>query len=322
MNIAITLNPEVPPETLLEIVQLAEALGFSHCYLGDEGFIRDIYVILASLARVTKQIQLGPGITNPYTRHPVVTAAAIASLDELSGGRAFLGFGAGGSMVLEPMGLARVSPLTACREAMEIIRLLWQGEPVNYQGQHFQLKEAQLQFAVRPELELHWAARGPKMLALGGELANVIMLHGIPFFELAEVVAIARQAAHQAGRTVRLQYAVPLVYDKASLEGIRVRTAYRLVDSTEPVRKRIGITPELYNELRYLVTTKGAKAAARLVSDDVLSHYTLQGDVKSCAASLRELVRTYGLDGLTFSISDFSKAQELLKYAADIIAHL
>ena len=101
-----------------------------------------------------------------------------------------------------------------------------------------------------------------------------------------------------------------------------MRTAYRLVDSTEPVRKRIGITPELYNELRYLVTTKGAKAAARLVSDDVLSHYTLQGDVKSCAASLRELVRTYGLDGLTFSISDFSKAQELLKYAADIIAHL
>ena len=54
----------------------------------------------------TDAMEIGPGITNPYTRHPAQTAAAIASLDEVSQGRAFLGIGAGGSLTLDPLGIA------------------------------------------------------------------------------------------------------------------------------------------------------------------------------------------------------------------------
>ena len=66
---------------------------------------------LTAIALATERILLGPGITNPYVRHPGVTAAAVATIDELSGGRAFVGLGAGGGLTLDPLGIDRRRPV-------------------------------------------------------------------------------------------------------------------------------------------------------------------------------------------------------------------
>ena len=156
MQTGITMNPDAPPQTLAATVQLAEELGFYYCYVADQGFSRDIYVTLTALATATRRIHLGPGVTHPYTRHPVAAAVAIASLDELSGGRAFHGLGAGGSRTLGPLQIDRASPLTACREAAEIARRLWQNDVVNYSGEIFRVKEARLNFPARPDAGPGW----------------------------------------------------------------------------------------------------------------------------------------------------------------------
>ncbi|MCG3208408.1 MAG: F420-dependent glucose-6-phosphate dehydrogenase [Anaerolineae bacterium] len=323
MKTGITMNPDAPPGTLIQIVKQAEDLGFSYVYVADQGFSRDVYVTLTLLASATNKIHLGPGVTHPYTRHPVVAAVSIASLDEFSGGRAFLGLGAGGSRTLEPLQLTRTNPLQMCREAATIARRLWQGAAVNYQGNHFQLKEAGLNFPVRADIELHWAARGPKMLALGGELADVVMLNGIPHFELENVVKHVRAGAERAGgRKVQLQYAVPLVYDEASRESARMRTVYRLVDSAEHVKAKLGISPELNAEMRRLVTEKGPQAAAHLVSDELLQHFILEGTPDDNANTLHHLFKTYGLDGLTIEVHDPLSATTLLPRAAEIVNRL
>ena len=88
-----------------EIAKVADECGFSSItHIDSQILSRDVYVSLAHAAGKTSRIRLGQGVTNPYTRHPSVTANATASLDELSGGRAFLGIGAGYSSV-EAMGL-------------------------------------------------------------------------------------------------------------------------------------------------------------------------------------------------------------------------
>jgi 5,10-methylenetetrahydromethanopterin reductase len=322
MKTAITMNPDAPAEELIKTVQLAEELGFVYVYIADQGFSRDVYVMLTALARATRHIQLGPGITHPYTRHPVVAAVSTATLDETSGGRAFLGLGAGGSRTLGPLQIARTSPLQTCRETAEIARLLWRGGPVDYQGQIFQIREAALNFPCRPDIELHWAARGPKMLALGGELADVIVLNGIPRFDLANVVAHIKQGAQSARREIQLQYAVPLVYDEASRETARMRTVYRLVDSAPHVKATLGVGPELAAEMRRLVTSKGPQAAAHLVSDAMLEHYVLEGSPGRCVTTLRHLFDTHGLDGLTIEVPDPRQSEILLHRAAEIIANL
>jgi 5,10-methylenetetrahydromethanopterin reductase len=316
---AITMNPDGTPEQLSNTVQLAESLGFDTCYLADQGFTRDLYVTLAMLALQTDKIKLGPGITHPYTRHPVSAAVSIATIDEISGGRAFLGLGAGGSRSLVPMQISRNRPLLACRESAEIARLLWQGSAVNYNGQMFQLQDAQIGFTCRPDIQIHWAARGPKMLVLGGEIADVNILHAIPRFALGNVVKKVTEGSNRSGRPLDMKYSIMLVYDDESRQVARKRTVYRLVDSPPDVRAGLGLKEDQVSEMRRLVTTHGPAAAAHLVDDEILDHYVYKGDPKVCADELRALFSEYGFKGLTIEVPDPTNAESLLSYASEIL---
>jgi 5,10-methylenetetrahydromethanopterin reductase len=322
MNMGLTMNPDAPLAKLIKAVQLAESLGFNYCYIGDQGFSREVYVTLSALAGATKRIQLGPGVTHPYTRHPAVAAAAIASLDEFSAGRAFFGVGAGGTRALGPINVERANPLRACREEVEIARLLWSGQSVSYHGEFFSLTDARLDVPCRSDIEVHWAARGAKMLSLGGEIADVVMLHGIPRFALGDVVATVKKAALKLGRKIRMHYAVRVLYDEASRESARARTAFQLVDSAESIKTKLGVTPKLAAELRRLVTTQGPRAAAHLVSDEILRNYVLDQEPEACASILRELVKLNSIDGLTVEVSDPLEADTLLPYAGGIIGRI
>ena len=87
------------PETLTgwgELCREAEDTGFEWLGVADsQSVFRELYVALTLAALHTRRVRLGPLVTNPLTRHLVVTASAIASVDELSGGRAVLGLGSG-----------------------------------------------------------------------------------------------------------------------------------------------------------------------------------------------------------------------------------
>ena len=83
--------------------------NYDYCLVADEGFHPDVYACLGAIARATERITLGV-LTNGYTRHPAVTAAAAATVNELSGGRLVVVLLAGGSMVLSPMGIERARP--------------------------------------------------------------------------------------------------------------------------------------------------------------------------------------------------------------------
>jgi 5,10-methylenetetrahydromethanopterin reductase len=322
METAIYINPDAPPEAMVRTVRLAEELGFTRCYVADQGVSRDIYVMLAILAGATRRIYLGPGITNPYLRHPVAVAGAIASLDEFSGGRAFLGLGAGGAGVLGRLGFEERQPLQACREMAEIVRLLWRGEVIDYRGKLFQLSQTQLDAPARPDIELHWGARGPNMLALGGELADVILLSSIPRSTLSAVVENAQAGAQQAGRSIRFQYAISLVHDDTSREIARKRTTYRLAWSPEHLKAKLGLTPEFNQSLHELLAASGPGAAAKLIDDELLNQYVVEAGSDAAITTLRQTLETYQFDGLTIEIPDHAQAERLLPRAAEMIARL
>jgi len=89
---SVNLIPEASVGLIRDLAVEAERLGFKRSWVYDEGLAtRDLYVTMTAIAEATDTLEVGPGITNAYTRHPAQTAAAIATLDELSGGRAFKG---------------------------------------------------------------------------------------------------------------------------------------------------------------------------------------------------------------------------------------
>ena len=127
----VLLAPNHTAQVTVGLARLAEELGYGSVWVADEGTkTRDVFVTMTAIATATQSVRIGTGLVNPYTRHPALTAAAIASIDELSGGRAFLVYGAGGSLSLGPLGIERQKPLVHVREALEVCRRLRLETPV------------------------------------------------------------------------------------------------------------------------------------------------------------------------------------------------
>lgn len=96
LRFGIAIMASEPPDEFIQTVRLAEALGFDSIWIPDYRLYRDVYVSLTLAALNTTRVRLGCAVTNPYTRHPGLTAVGIASVDAVSNGRVVLGLGAGG----------------------------------------------------------------------------------------------------------------------------------------------------------------------------------------------------------------------------------
>ena len=292
---SVNLIPETPIANIVGLARRAESLGFSRCWVYDEGLAtRDVYVTMTAIAAATERIAVGPGITNPYTRHPAQTAAAIASLDEMSGGRAFLGVGAGGSLTLDPIGLARTRPLAAVREMIEAIRALFSGATVDLDGEVVTLRSARLGFG-RSEIEIWLAGRGPQILALGGAVADGVMLDFIHVDLLGEAVARVRDGAVATGNKPRLCYSTSIVADADDLEFVRPHMTYRLVDAPPEVKERLGMSAGDVDRIRSAMAG-GLEEAARHVRDEWIHPFVMIGSTDECAAQLASLVERHGID--------------------------
>src|SRR6266487_6727777 len=123
LRTGLLLLPTYDPDRLAALAELAEGTGYDDLWLADERFFREVYASLTLCALRTRRIRLGPCVTDPYSRHPALTAMAIATLDEIASGRAILGIGAGVSGLRE-LGIDGSRSATAMREAIGLIRRL------------------------------------------------------------------------------------------------------------------------------------------------------------------------------------------------------
>ena len=169
---------------LLEYGVRLEGWGFDHLKVGDHTLTMNAqaeypnaHTLLSAIGALTRKIKLSTAVTDPYRRHPVEIAQAIATLDRLTKGRVALGIGAGEVMNLEPFGISWKKPYTTLKEAIEVIKLLWRSSPdnpVSFQGKRFSLDGAYLQISCyqKPHPPIYIGALGPKTRELTGEVAD------------------------------------------------------------------------------------------------------------------------------------------------------
>src|SRR5262245_28230058 len=116
-----------------DLVRIVEDAGFDAIGLADSPARRpEMYIVGALCAQNTKRIRFGPWVTNPISRDPMVAAASIASLSEISGGRAFFGIGTGDSAAHAAGG--HPSSLQELEEYIHAVRGLTQGKEVLYKN--------------------------------------------------------------------------------------------------------------------------------------------------------------------------------------------
>jgi 5,10-methylenetetrahydromethanopterin reductase len=313
---SINLIPEGPVAEMVAIAAAAEQLGFERCWVYDEGLAtRDVYVTMSAIAGATTTMAVGPGITNPYTRHPAQTAAAIASLDELTGGRAFLGIGAGGSLTLNPLAIDRHTPLSAVEETIDACRALWSGQSVDADGRHVNLRSARLGYG-RADIEVWLAGRGPRMLALGGAKADGVMLDFIHQPTLDDYTDRVRQGG--AGRRSRLCYSTAIVTDEDDLDFVRPHMTYRLVDAPQTVKDAIGLSQTDVARIRGAMAG-GLAAAAEHVRDEWILPFVIAGSVGECRLRLAMLMDQHGFEEFLLPVFDMDDTIAYLGRVAEVL---
>lgn len=316
--LGLNLIPEAPVATIVELARCAEASGYERCRIYDEGLAtRDVHVVSTAVAAATDRLLIGPGITNPYTRHPAQSIAALASLDEMSGGRAMVGIGAGGALTLDPLGLERRRPLAAVEEFIVAARLLLKGETVDLAGETLTLRSARLGYG-RPGLPIWLAGRGPRMLGLGGRLADGVILDFLHDSTLEASVDIVRDAAVRAGRRVALSYSTSVVMTADDLEAVRPHMTYRLVDTPPEVREAIGLDDAAVAAIRSALAD-GLEAAARLVRDDWVLPFVIHGDAATCRARIIEICARHDVEEFLLPVFDMADPVDYITRVGDLL---
>ena len=193
MKFGVTMFPN-NLEDVARGARLAEEIGFDYVGVADsQSLARELYVTLGVVAAATERVMLGPTVSNPLTRHPAVAASAIASINELSRGRAFLGLGSGDSAVLN-LGL-RPARLVELHHYIQSVREMLAGETAEYRGDR-----AHVRWSSNP-IPIAMSAEGPRTLAMAGSVADAAIIHtGLTTDVLQDTIARIREGERAAGR--------------------------------------------------------------------------------------------------------------------------
>ena len=234
----------------------AEALGAAAILVADEGTDRDLFVTLAALAQHTRKILLFGAVTNPHSRHPVALAAAFASLAELAPGRIVAGFGAGGTRVFAPLGLAPARPYTALRECLDIVQGLWRGQTVTNSGE-FRVNSASLTWPVRERIPLALAGRGPRVERLAAERADWFLVAGRAVEAIPGLFARLREGSNRPA----IAWNPVAAWTQAMRDDLRAHLAYMAADMPAAERPQVIADAELE---RYAIVGDRAEVVHRL----------------------------------------------------------
>jgi coenzyme F420-dependent oxidoreductase len=312
-RIGLTLprTEDVPRREIVEIVQQAEALGYDSVWVG-ESWGREGFTWLTQLACHTHNIKLATGITPVYSRSPALIAQTVASLDEISEGRAILGLGTSGPIVIENWhGVPFERPLRRTREYIEIVRLVLSGERVNYKGEIFQLKGFRLPFSPpRPLVPIYVASLGPQNLRLTGELADGWLPIYLEVGHLPRFQQELALGAQKAGRALSAIDVAPYILAcvSADVEAaralVRAHLAYYVGGMGTFYANLIANYgfEDAVQRIREAWGQGDRRAAAGHVSDDMVSRLAICGSPPEGRAQLER----YRAAGVTLPIVSFA----------------
>lgn len=304
--LGIELTPEHPIDRVVELGTTAEAAGydtiFSTCHYNN----RDPFAALTRLATETDGVRLGPGVANPYEMHPATLAGKVATLDEMSDGRAVFGIGPGDPSTLRNLGLAEERGLRSVLEAFELARELWAGDRVSHEGT-FTAAGAGLNFQPPGEIPVYVGGEGPHMCRMAGKRADGLLFNGShpadiawardrveegladrPDAEGTEGGGERSDDAEQAGGADEFDFAayasvsVDADSDRAR-EAARPPVAFIAAGAAPPVLERHDLDAELAGRIGEKISAGAFSEAFELVNPAMIEAFSVVGTVDEVA---------------------------------------
>ena len=328
MQFGFTLKPDHLVPATIELTTAAEAEGFDYGWLFDSHVLwRDPYPLLTLMAEHSTRLRLGTCVTNPGTREPSVTASALATLDEISGGRMDLGIGRGDS-ARRVLGKPPIT-LAHTEEAIRVIKALVEGRTVEYEG-----TELHFPWTGRWTLPIWVAGYGPMALAMTGRVADGAILQLADPDLIRWFAGQIRDAAIAAGRdpgAIRIQAAAPL--HVGTVEDGRARTRWFPALVSNHVVDLVNKYPreQLPDALTGYITDRTGydyhhhaevgSSNAGFVGDEVTDRFCVLGDPGAVVAKLEEL-EAAGVDQFNVYLMNGDELDQLRTIGREVIPRM
>ncbi len=293
-------------QTVMRCARLAEDAGFGSFWVTEDPFFRGAFALASAVACRTESLRIGIGVVNPYTRHPAVTAMELATLDEISCGRAVLGIGAGARFWIQnQLHLTWEKPAGhAIRETVELIRRLVGGEQVTFSGRVFSLTDAALHFVPpRSRPPIHLGVTGPKNLQMAGAIADGVilsMMSSPAYVRFArEEIRIGAARAHRVLDGFELSAILPLSIStdaRLAREAVKPVIAVLLglgIEATSPILTCVDFPEPLLREFHDRFAQ--GDIPVDLVDEQMIDTFAIAGTPQHAVRRMREYVDA-GLD--------------------------
>jgi probable F420-dependent oxidoreductase len=287
---------EHEPGRLVAQARRAEQLGLDSVWAGDSPVTRpraDPLVLLAAAAQATERVALGTAVLLPALRHPILLAHQLATLDRLSRGRLIVGMGGGfpnpnTRVQFTAVGVGFARRTSRMEESIEVMRRLWSGEAVTFEGEHFTFDDVRIEPPPsRPGGPPIWlAGSGGPALRRVARLAD----GWLPYPTEATTYAAERQIVEEAmGRAAAPRSVTPALYATLCLD-----------EDPENARRRLRTSVERYYNapLEVIASLQAMFAGSARGAADWLNGYV--------AAGARHLVIRLATDDSDAGLEEFA----------------
>lgn len=329
MDFGITFKGDIEPQRTLRLAQMAEEAGFGYVWSFDSHVLwKECQLMLTYIGLNTRQVRLGPLVTNPVVRDLTVAASMFSTMNLLTGDRMEMGLGRGDSsrrvVGKKPTTLARTERF------VRDFRALCAGEEIEYQGTPVQLTWTS--GAVPP---IWLAGYGPKALRFAGRHADGVVLQFADPHLIKWCLGWVRQGAAEAGRDfsqIKVMSCAPVwISDDLSRARELVRWFPALVSNHVVDLLMRYPEDELPPELTTYVRTRvgydyhhhaqvGSDNAA-FVSDEIVDRYCIVGGVEEQIRRLEEL-RDLGVHQFNIYLMSTEEESQVEAYGRDIVPRL
>ena len=327
MDIGVVLQTTPPSSRVVDLAKKAEMFGFSHVWTFDSHILwQEPYVIYSQILAETRNVIVGPMVTNPATRDWTVTASTYATLNEMYGNRTVCGIGRGDSAVRVTNG--KPTTLATLRDSIHVIRELGCGRAVEYNGSSIRFP-----WASKSELEVWVAAYGPKALALTGEVGDGFILQ-LADLSIAEwTIKAVRDAAKAAGRdpkSIKICVAAP-AYVGDDITHMREQTRWfggmvgnHVADIVERYGENSAVPKALTDYIKnrqgydYNEHGRAGNSHTSFVPDEIVDRFCILGNTDEHIRRLTEL-KELGVDQFAVYLQHDGKEETLEAYGEKVI---
>ena len=330
MDIGVVLQTTPPARQVIDLARKADALGFTHVWTFDSHILwEEPYVIFSQILAETKNVIVGPMVTNPATRDWTVTASLFATLNEMYGNRTVCGIGRGDSAVRVTNG--KPTTLATLRESIDVIRELSNGREVDYNG-----SKIKFEWASKSKCEVWVAAYGQKALQLTGEVGDGFILQLADIDIAAWTIEAVRKAARDSGRdpnSVKICVAAP-AYVGDDMSHMREQCRWfggmvgnHVADIVARYGESSAVPKALTDYIKgregydYKQHGQAGNTHTTFVPDSIVDRFCILGNVDEHIKRLKEL-KGLGVDQFSVYLQHDGKEQTLEAYGKEILPEI